>query len=60
MQESRTSGQISACLKKATECERLALLATDDARRKTYLELAHLWRDMARQVEMLRHHSSAL
>jgi hypothetical protein len=53
MPQSRFTEQLKACREKATQCERRALLVTDDAQRKTYLELAHLWRDMAQQVEML-------
>ncbi len=53
MPESNTSERVRACLDKATECERQALLVTDEAHRKTYLELANLWRDMAQQVQSL-------
>jgi hypothetical protein len=48
-----TSHQVKACLEKAADCERRALLVTDETHRKTYLELARLWRDMAEQAEML-------
>jgi hypothetical protein len=48
------SEQVTACLEKAADCERRALLAADEAQRKTYLELARLWRDMAQQAEMLK------
>jgi hypothetical protein len=45
--------QVKACLEKADDCERRALLATDETHRTTYLELARLWRDMAKQAERL-------
>jgi hypothetical protein len=60
MLQSNPSKRVEACLQKATECERRALLVTDDAQRKTYLALAHLWRDMAQQVESLQHLSPSL
>ena len=47
------TGQADACRKKAAERERVALLAEDETYRSTYRELAHLWREMARQAEML-------
>jgi hypothetical protein len=47
------SDQVRACLEKAADCRRRALLVTDETHRKTYLELARLWRDMAEQAEML-------
>ncbi len=53
MQQSNVSERIRVCLNKAIECERRALLVTEDAHRKTYLELAHLWRDIAQQVHSL-------
>ena len=49
----QTSDQVKACLEKAAQCERRALLVTDETYRKTYLELARLWRDMAEQAEMM-------
>jgi len=49
-----TSDQVKACLERAADCERRALLVTDESRRTTYLELARLWRDMAEQEEILR------
>jgi hypothetical protein len=45
--------QAAACRKKAAECERRALIAQDEAYRRTYQELAQLWREMAQQTEML-------
>jgi hypothetical protein len=45
--------QVDACRKKAAECERRSLLARDETYRKTYQELAKLWREMAQQAEML-------
>jgi hypothetical protein len=45
--------QVDACRKKAAECERRALLARDETYRRTYQELAKLWREMAQQAEML-------
>ncbi len=47
------SEQAAACRQKAAECERRALTAQDETYRKTYQELAQLWREMARQAEML-------
>ena len=48
-----TSDQVNACFAKAVECERRAMLVPDETHRKTYSELARLWRDMAEQVEGL-------
>ena len=45
--------QATACRKKAAECERRALLARDETYRRTYQELAQLWREMAEQAEIL-------
>lgn len=47
------SEQAAACRQKAAECERRALLAQDETYRKTYQELAQLWREMAQQAELL-------
>jgi hypothetical protein len=52
MQGERTK----ACLEKATECQRRAVLASDAATRKTYRDLAGQWRHMARQMEDLERH----
>lgn len=57
MQEPEISDRVEACLKNAAECNRRAVLVIDDAQRKTYRGLALLWRDMARQLDMLRHDS---
>lgn len=46
--------QVKACLEKAADCERRAVLVADETHRKTYLELARLWRDMAQQAERLK------
>ena len=46
-------GRAEACRKKALECERRAVLATEDAARALYLDLVHQWREMAEQAEEL-------
>jgi hypothetical protein len=46
--------QVKTCLEKAADCERRAAVVTDATHRKTYLELAQLWRDMAQQAETLK------
>jgi len=38
---------------KAAECERRALVAQDETYRRTYRELAQLWREVAQQAETL-------
>jgi hypothetical protein len=47
------SDRVEACKGKAVECERAALLATEDNVRKTYSDLARQWRLMARDAEDL-------
>lgn len=46
-------GRAEACRRKALECERRAVLATEDAARALYLDLVHQWREMAEQAEEL-------
>jgi hypothetical protein len=50
----------AVCWQKAAECERRATLASEDQFRKTYAELAGMWREMARQVEILDHEHLSL
>jgi hypothetical protein len=54
------SDQVEACIRKATECERAAVLATDDGLRKVYQDLALQWREMARQAEFFENRRLAL
>ena len=41
------------CRQKASECQRRAVLASDEGTRQTYHELARQWRYMAKQAEEL-------
>jgi hypothetical protein len=41
--------------RKASECERLAHNLSDPANKSLYFDLAHQWRELARQAEMLDH-----
>ena len=50
----------AACRRKALECERAAILATDVAGRLMYFDLAKQWRDMADQAEALERFQSGL
>jgi hypothetical protein len=50
--------QATACRKKAAECDRRALLAQDETYRRTYRELAQLWREIAQQAETLTQRTS--
>jgi muconolactone delta-isomerase len=45
--------QAHACQVKAAECERAAVLASDEKLRQIYRDLAMQWREMARQAEVL-------
>jgi hypothetical protein len=60
MRDTSFSEQAEALRKRAAECRRRALLASEEPQRRTYLELADLWRDMAQQVETLYHRNSDL
>jgi hypothetical protein len=42
-----------ACRKKITECQRLAMAASDPAIRQIYLDLAQQWRELAENAEWL-------
>jgi len=50
--------QATACRKKAAECDRRALLAQDETYRRTYRELAQLWREIAQKAETLTQRTS--
>ena len=47
------SDRAEKCRGKAAECERAALLVTDRTIGAMYADLAHKWRDMAKQAEAL-------
>jgi hypothetical protein len=48
------SDQVKASILKAAECERAAVLVTDDGMRKVYQDLALQWLEMARQAEFFK------
>ena len=48
------------CLKKAAECERMAVLVSDETIRSVYLDLAKQWLRMAKDAEELERRFSHL
>jgi hypothetical protein len=53
------SDQVGACVRKAAECVRAAVLVTDDGMRKVYQDPALQWREMARQAEFFENRRPA-
>ena len=47
------SERARACLRRAAECERSAVLAIDPGTQATYRDLARQWREMVEQYEDL-------
>jgi hypothetical protein len=47
------SSRAEECLRRAAECQRRSVLATDRDFRQHYAELARLWQDLAQQAEAL-------
>ena len=51
--------QAKVCQRKAAECERSAVLATDPREQAMYRDLARQWHEMAEQSEELERRRSA-
>jgi len=47
------NNRVETCERKARECERAARVVTERKHRQMYLDLAQLWRRMARDAEDL-------
>jgi len=47
------NNRVETCERKARQCDRAAQVVTEQKHRKMYLDLAQLWRQMARDVEDL-------